>query len=82
MNPNRTILAIETVFAAFVADSNPYILFPDSPLDLRELAAASRLLPVCLDMGGCYGLRLDGEVVSFAWDEPDQIRVEHDGADP
>ncbi len=23
-----------------------------------------------MDIGGCYALRLDGEVVTFAWDEP------------
>ena len=78
MNADRTIPAIEATLAAFLADPEPYIVSPDSPLDLRTLAAELQLLPVMLDMGGCLGLRSDGEVVSFSWDEPRQLRVEHD----
>lgn len=35
-------------------------------------------LPLILDMGGCYALRPDGEVVTFAWDEPHDCKVEQD----
>jgi hypothetical protein len=69
---------IAAALAAFVADPDPLVIGSDPPLDLRATAAQLRLLPAVLDMGGCYGLRPSGEVVSFLWDEPEQIRTETD----
>ena len=43
---------------------------------MRELASELRVLPISLDMGGCYCLRSDGEIFSFTWDEPRELRVE------
>jgi hypothetical protein len=74
----QDIPEIATALAAFIADPKPYSILSDPPLDLRVLAAQIRLLPVVLDMGGCFGLRPSGEVASFAWDEPRQARVEND----
>jgi hypothetical protein len=78
MNSNRDVPTIESVLAQFVVDPEPYVLFPESPLDMRALAARLKLLPVMLDMGGCYGLMPDGKVASFCWDDPQQVRIEHD----
>jgi hypothetical protein len=72
------IPVIEEVLKAFVADSDPHVIHFDPPLDLRTLAAELGLLPVLLDMGGCMGLRPSGEVVSFPWDDPRQVKVESD----
>jgi hypothetical protein len=48
---------------------------PD-PLGLREIIAKANILIVLLDMGGCFGIRPNGEVVSFAWDKENDLRVE------
>jgi hypothetical protein len=78
MNGKHNIPEIEAALEDFVADREPWIILGNPPLDLRALAGELRLLPAMLDMGGCYGLRLNGEVVSFVWDELRQLRVEHD----
>jgi hypothetical protein len=57
---------------------------PDSKLhttlDSEIRAAVSRLnvLPLLLDWGGCYALNLDGDVISFAWDNEMDIQIELD----
>lgn len=48
------------------------------PLDLRVVVAKFGVLPLIMDMGGCFALRANGEVVSFAWDEPHQLAVVSD----
>lgn len=50
---------------------------PD-PSDLRETVAQLEVLPLMLDWGGCYALRSDGQVISFLWDVPMEVRVEND----
>jgi hypothetical protein len=37
---------------------------------LRAWSRSNRALPVCFDMGGVFGLKPDGEVLSVAWDAP------------
>jgi hypothetical protein len=69
-----SIPEIDAAFRQFVAEAEPYILF--GSLDLRALAARASILPVVMDMGGCYALRMNGEVVSFTWDEPTDLTVE------
>ncbi|MGH7733320.1 MAG: hypothetical protein ACREOE_06360, partial [Gemmatimonadales bacterium] len=58
--------------AEYLADSAP------DPLDLRSVVAKFGGLPLTLDMGGCLAIRADGEVISFQWDEPHDVRVEQD----
>ena len=67
---------IQEAFAKFIADPEPYVIFDD--LDLRKLAAELNLLPVMLDMGGCYAIRSDCKIFSFLWDYPDGLRPEDD----
>jgi uncharacterized protein (TIGR02996 family) len=52
----------------------------DSPIkeQLRRFAADQRALPLLLDLGGCLAIRMDGEVLSFGWDEPENPRIEKD----
>jgi uncharacterized protein (TIGR02996 family) len=52
----------------------------ESPFEdeLRQFAAEQKALPLMTDMGGCFALRLDGEIISFAWDEPGSPGVERD----
>ncbi|WP_165227052.1 hypothetical protein [Aquisphaera insulae] len=69
---------VVTALAEFIADPKPYPIGSDPALDLRSIAAELRLLPVWLDMGGCYGIRPCGAVASFAWDEEHEARTETD----
>jgi hypothetical protein len=58
-----------------------YMAGPEQPvfeLDLRTVAAQLHVLPLMLDMGGCYALRQDGTVISFAWDATLDHRIETD----
>ena len=56
----------------FLADSSP------DPMNLRQIAAEIQALPLVLDMGGCYAICSNGQVVSFSWDAPSDVRVEED----
>ncbi len=47
-------------------------------LNLLSAAAELNALPLMLDMGGCFAIRMDGEIVSFAWDEEQDHVVERD----
>lgn len=78
MTPADDIPEIVAALDEFVAEPEPYILHFDTPLDLRIMAAEMRVLPAVLDWGGCFALRPSGEVVSFTWDKPQQLRVEPD----
>jgi hypothetical protein len=55
---------IEHLVDEFLADPSP------DPLGLRQIVSRVQMLPLFLDMGGCYALRPDGDLVSFAWDAP------------
>ncbi len=68
---------IVAVLAEFIAESESYSIGFDPPLDVRRIAEEMNLLPVVLDMGGCLGLRPNGEVASFVWDDPQTLRTEH-----
>jgi hypothetical protein len=61
---------IEDLISQFVADP------PLSPVELRKIVKDRRILPLHWDFGGCYAVRNSGEIISFTWDEPDDIRVE------
>jgi len=61
---------IDLLISEYLSDVSP------DPLRLRELVSQTNMLPVFLDMGGCYAIRPSGEVVSFEWDKEKDIRVE------
>jgi hypothetical protein len=64
---------IEYLLEQFLADSAP------NYLDLlRQIATRFHVLPLLMDMGGCYAIRPCGEIISFGWDTPDDIRLEAD----
>lgn len=50
---------------------------PDE-LDLRRISDELNALPLLLDMGGCFAIRPDGEIISFGWDEEKKYEVEKD----
>ena len=60
---------IEAVLRGFVINFG-------EPLELRKIAGDLSVLPLFLDMGGCYCIRPNGEIVSFLWDKPDKLDVE------
>ncbi|SRR6266404_2760517 len=50
---------------------------PDD-LNLRRIASDLNALPLCLDMGGVYAIRPDGQIISFCWDKEKDYQVEND----
>ena len=71
-------MRIASTLQAYINDPEPKLVKLDPPIDLRELAAELRVLPIVLDMGGCYCLRSDSEIFSFIWDESRDLRVERE----
>jgi hypothetical protein len=79
MRPPKDIAEkIQGAFAKFIADPKPLIINFDPPLGLRKIAAELRLLPVMLDWGGCFAIRSEGQIFSFLWDSPRDLRPEYD----
>lgn len=56
----------------FVEEESPKY----APLWSRECTKKFGALPVMMEMGGVFGIRPDGVVVSTLWDDPDQIQIE------
>ena len=69
---------IEAALRAYIANPEPYLIGSENGFDLRGLAAELNALPMFLDFGGCYAIRVDGEIVSFVWDEPYSLKPEND----
>ena len=61
---------IEDELKDYITNSEPNLN------DLRKIASDQGILPVLLDMGGCYAIRPNGEIVSFSWDKPFRLEVE------
>lgn len=55
----------------FLSETTPDLM--DMRLRARELNA----LPLTCDMGGCFAIRANGEIISFLWDYQD-VRQETD----
>jgi hypothetical protein len=72
MIPPETSELILQVLKRFLAESL------SDPMKLREAAVQLQALPLLNDMGGCYLIRPDGEIVSFAWGSPSDWAIERD----
>jgi hypothetical protein len=72
--PDVHIIAelVKIALAQYLNDSSP------DDLNQRRIAATLQALPLCCDMGGCYALRTNGQVVSWLHDIPDSVRLEED----
>jgi hypothetical protein len=60
------------LFADFLANEKP------TKLTRPDMFSKSGILPLTGDWGGCTGIRADGEIVFFLWDNPDDVQVETD----
>lgn len=69
---------IKATLKSYVANPEPDLVNFDPPLDLRKLASDLNLLPMMLDFGGCCGIRPNGDIFSFIWDAPYDLRPEND----
>lgn len=69
---------IEAILKSYIANPEPDVIRLDPPLDLSRLARDLNLLPMMLNFGGCYGIRPNGDILSFLWDEPNNLRLEKD----
>jgi uncharacterized protein (TIGR02996 family) len=47
-------------------------------IDVRPIAKRHMILPLLTDGGGCCASRMDGRLVVFLWDTPDELRAEDD----
>jgi hypothetical protein len=73
MNSDNTLSTrIAGLIEDFVKGSETY------SLNLRQLAAAKNVLPLVWDMGGVFTINPSGEIVSFAWGQWDDPRIESD----
>src|SRR5262249_49135917 len=48
----------------------------DHDVEVRQRASKYPALPLMFDMGGFFALRMDGNVICFAWDEDAILRIE------
>ncbi len=48
------------------------------PTNVRVSARKLNVLPLMFDMGGCYSIRSNGEIISFPWDDDQDLRLEND----
>jgi hypothetical protein len=55
-----------------------YIESTDNPEYLRVLVADLCTLPLLLDMGGCYGIRPNGDIICFSYDNEFESYIETD----
>jgi hypothetical protein len=63
----------------YAAGTDPVPIQPEPPPGIRQLAGELRLLPVHIDRGGCLGLRTNGDVAGFGWEDvPPKLRIETD----
>jgi hypothetical protein len=69
---------INAALNLYVTNPEPNMINSDPSIDLRKLAGELNLLPMSLDFGGCYGIRPNGDIFSFTWDEPYDLRPEND----
>jgi len=69
---------IEATLEDYKSNPEPDVLKFDPSLDMRELAGQLNLLPLLLEMGGCVGIRPNGEFFSLVWDEPYELISESD----
>jgi hypothetical protein len=68
---------IKAILKSYITNPEPQVVTLDPPLDLQKLANDLNLLPMMIDMGGCYGIRPNGDIFSFAWDEPHNLQLEN-----
>lgn len=55
-----------------------YTCSENNPQYLRDLARELEILPLFLDMSVCFGLRSNGEIVSFHFDSEFEPHIEED----
>jgi hypothetical protein len=75
INPQEISKIIEQRIREVISDNSD-----NTPgmVDPRKYAKELNILPVILDMGGLFGLRPNGEVVSVVWDDLSSLKVERD----
>jgi hypothetical protein len=48
------------------------------PVNIRDFARKFRVLPLLQDWSGGWAIRPDGEIITFSYDEPFDMKVEED----
>src|SRR5205814_4737430 len=66
------VLAVDPPAVSFALDA--YLRHPDEGGgELVRLARVHEVLPLWTDMGSCIALRPSGQLVFFAWDDPEKV---------
>jgi hypothetical protein len=52
--------------------------FTSDPLNIRQLVAEEKVLPLFWDMGGVFAINANGDILSFLWDDTLHPQVEYD----
>ena len=61
------------VHSATVSEGLDEYLSAGTDPDITRSARFHNALPLWLDTGGCVALRPNGELISWAWDEPEKL---------
>lgn len=56
----------------FTAETTP------DPNGMRQIAEEFSVLPLFPDLGGCYAICLNGEIISVGWDDHRDVQVENE----
>src|SRR3989441_8598135 len=66
------VLTVDSRAVSLALDA--YLRHPDEGGgELVRLAGLHEVLPLWTDMGGCIALRPSGQLVFFAWDDPEKV---------
>src|SRR5207245_720042 len=67
------VLAVDSRAVSLALDA--YLQHPDEGGgELARLARLHEVLPLWTDMGGCIALQPSGQLVFFAWDDPEKVQ--------
>ncbi|MEZ5426021.1 MAG: hypothetical protein R2747_07145 [Pyrinomonadaceae bacterium] len=66
---------IQKCIDEFVVDPEPFVYKLENPIDVRKLAAKLNVLPILSDFFHQWGLNLNGQVICFPVDDPENSEI-------
>src|SRR5215210_4512349 len=67
---------IEAELQEYILNSEPAWTSSEKTINLRNIASELKILPLYLDWSGAFGIRSNGEIVSFNYEKPYEIKIE------
>lgn len=68
---------IETLLQKYVSNPEPVWADAEKTINLREIAAKLKVLPLYLDWSGAFGIRPNGDFFSFIYNKPYGIKKDY-----